>query len=137
MDSVKNNTPPPEINKCNVLYKDQEFYSKSIEAGKYKEQTDFSIEYNYFCLLSLLIIIIICISLIYNAKNKYQRNESIILYVSIIIILFISILCSSLAMTGAYDYIIKPTDLTRPCYSSKMNAILYTDEQLKDIYNNK
>jgi len=136
------NTPPPEINRCNVLYKDQEFYSKSVKNNEYKEYTNLDDEYSYSFLLSSIILTIICSILIYNAKIKYKENKSIILYIIIIIILFISIMCSSFIMltplaSDSFNYIRKPSDLTRPCYSSRINGILYTDEQLMDIYNNK
>jgi len=140
MDSVKSETPPPEINRCNVLYKDQEFYSKSVSNNEYKEYTNLD-DYTYSFLFSLIILIIICCILIYNARIKYKENKSIILYIIIIIILFMSIMSSSLLMlttstiSDGFNYIQKPNDLTRPCYSSRMNAILYSDEQLKDIYN--
>lgn len=141
MDTVKTDTLPPEINKCNVLYKDQEFYSKSVSNNDYKEYTNLD-DYSYSFLFSSIILTIICSILIYNAKIKYKENKSIILYIIIIIILFISIMCSSFTMltttiSDGLNYIQKPTDLTRPCYSSRMNAILYSDEQLRDIYNNK
>lgn len=141
MDTVKTDTLPPEINKCNVLYKDQEFYSKSVSNNDYKEYTNLD-DYSYSFLFSSIILTIICSILIYNANIKYKENKSIILYIIIIIILFISIMCSSFTMltttiSDGLNYIQKPTDLTRPCYSSRMNAILYSDEQLRDIYNNK
>lgn len=140
MDSIKKDAPPPEINRCNVLYKDQEFYSKSVSNNDYKEYNTSKNDY-YIFLFSSIIITIICTSLIYYANIKYKEKKSIILYIIIIIILFISIMCSTLSMltsTNIFDglnYIQKPSDLTRPCYSSRMNAILYSDEQLRDIYN--
>jgi hypothetical protein len=142
MDSVKTDTPPPEINRCNVLYKDQEFYSKSVKNNEYKEYTNLDDEYSYSFLSSSIILTIICSILIYNAKIKYKENKSIILYIIIIIILFMSIMCSIFIMltptaSDSFNYIRKPSDLTRPCYSSKINGILYSDEQLMDIYNNK
>jgi glucan phosphoethanolaminetransferase (alkaline phosphatase superfamily) len=142
MNSVKTNTPPPEINRCNVLYKDQEFYSKSVKNNEYKEYTNLDDEYSYSFLSSSIILTIICSILIYNAKIKYKENKSIILYIIIIIILFMSIMCSIFIMltptaSDSFNYIRKPSDLTRPCYSSKINGILYSDEQLMDIYNNK
>lgn len=142
MDSAKTDTPPPEINECNVLYKDQEFYSKSIANGQYKEYTNLD-NATYIFLFSSIILTIICSILIYNAKIKYKEHKSIVLYVIIIIILFISIMssCSTMlassSVSDAYNYIAKPNDLTRPCYSTRMNAILYSDEQLNDIYNKK
>lgn len=142
MDSVKNNTPPPEINVCNVLYKNQEFYSKSVNLGDYKEYNSDN-EYLFGCLFSSIILTIICIVLIYNAKNKYSEHKSIILYIIVIIILFIFILSSGIVMLtasdsmGLYNNIILPKDLSRPCYSNRVKAILYSDEQLNDIYNNK
>jgi glucan phosphoethanolaminetransferase (alkaline phosphatase superfamily) len=142
MDSVKTNTPPPEINKCNVLYKDQEFYSKSVKNNEYKEYTNLDDDYSYSFLSSSIILTIICFILIYNARIKYKENKSILLYIIFIIILFMCIMCSSFIMltslaSDGFNYITKPSDLTRPCYSSRINGILYTDEQLMDIYNNK
>ena len=58
MDSVKTDTPPPEINRCNVLYKDQEFYSKSVANNEYKEYTNLD-DYSYSFLLSSIILTII------------------------------------------------------------------------------
>lgn len=142
MDSVKKDITPPEINRCNVLYKDEEFYSKSVANNEYKEYTNLD-DYSYSFLFSLIILTIISSILIYNAKIKYKENKSIILYIIFIIILFMSIMCSSSMMlttstiSDGLNYIKKPNDLTRPCYSSRMNAILYSDEQLRDIYNNK
>ena len=140
MDSVKSETLPVEINRCNVLYKDQEFYSKSVANNEYKEYTNLD-DYSYSFLLSSIILTIIGSILIYNARIKYKENKSIILYIIFIIILFMSIMCSSSIMlttsliSDGFNYITKPSDLTRPCYSSRMNAILYSDEQLRDIYN--
>jgi hypothetical protein len=140
MDSVKSEILPIEINRCNVLYKDQEFYSKSVSNNNYKEYNTNKND-KYIFLFSSIVITIICSILIYNAKIKYKEKKSIMLYIIIIIILFISIMCSTLSMlisTNIFDglnYIKKPSDLTRPCYSSRMNAILYSDEQLRDIYN--
>jgi hypothetical protein len=142
MDSVKTDTPPPEINRCNVLYKDQEFYSKSVKNNEYKEYTNLD-DYSYSFLSSSIILTIICSILIYNARIKYKENKSILLYIIFIIILFMCIMCSSSIMlttsfaSDGFNYITKPSDLTRPCYSSRINGILYTDEQLMDIYNNK
>ena len=142
MDSVESETPPVEINICNVRYKNQEFYSKSVSNNEYKEYTDLD-DYSYSFLFSSIVLTIICSILIYNANIKYKENKSIILYIIIIIILLMSILCSSFTMltssliSDGLNYIQKPNDLTRPCYSSRINGILYSDEQLKDIYNNK
>ena len=143
MDSVKSETPPVEINRCNVLYKDQEFYSKSIANNDYKEYTNYEDNYSFYCLSSIILFTMIVIIIIYNAKIKYKENKSIMFYIIIIVILFMSIISSSLALItetlviNGYDYISKPINLTRPCYSTKMNAILYSDEQLNDIYNKK
>lgn len=142
MDSATKDIIPPEINRCNVLYKDQEFYSKSVSNNEYKEYTN--LDDSPYSLLSILIILtIICSILIYNARIQYKEKKSIILYIIVIMILFMSIMCSSFIMlttsliSDGFNYIRKPSDLTRPCYSSRMNAILYSDEQLRDIYNNK
>lgn len=141
MDSVKSETLPVEINRCNVLYRDQEFYSKSVSNNEYKEYTDLD-DYSYSFLFSSIVLTVTCSILIYNANIKYKEKKSIIFYIIIIIILFISIMCTIFSMlttsiSDGLNYIQKPSDLTRPCYSSRMNAILYSDEQLRDIYNNK
>lgn len=136
MDSVKDNTPPPEINKCNVLYKNKEFYSKSIAADAYEEYNYGNDTYSYYFLSSSIIVIIICVILIYSAVKKAKDNEPIIFYIIGSVLLCIFALFSGLiALTPTYIGV--PKDLTRPCYSSKVNAILYSDEQLRDIYMNK
>ena len=136
MDSVKDNTPPPEINRCNVLYKNEEYYSKSIEADENVEYNYGNDEYSYFCLSSSIILIIICVILIYSAVKKSKKNKSIIFYIIGTVLLCIFALFSGL-MALTPTYIGVPTDLIRPCYSSKVNAILYSDEQLRDIYMKK
>jgi amino acid transporter len=142
MDSVNTNTPPPEINKCNVIYKDQEYYSKSRDPNNLKTYEDNSDNSDYYyaniscCVISIIIVTILIIISI----KKYKQNKSIILYVVVITLLAISIL-SSLLIVFMSDSTLKnvgvPSDITRPCYSTKVNAILYTEEQLKDIYMNR
>jgi len=136
MDSVNDNTPPPEINKCNILYKNEEYYSKSVSSDNYKEYNYSNDEYSYSCLSSSILIIIICIILIYSSVNKSKENKSIIFYIITTVLLCICAIFSGL-IALVPSYIAVPKDLTRPCYSSKVNAILYSDEQLIDIYMKK
>jgi amino acid transporter len=139
MDSVNTNTPPPEINKCNVIYEDQEYYSKSIDPNNLKTYEDNS-DYYYSIISCCVILIIIVTILIIISIKKYKQNKSIILYVVVITLLAVSILSSLLIIfmpDTTLKYVGVPSDITRPCYSTKFNAILYTEEQLKDIYMNR
>ena len=137
MDSVKTNTLPPEINRCNVIYKGQEYYSKSNDPQSTTTYDYDNTDYYYgYITSSILITIIFIISIIFTIK-KHKQQKSIILNVIIITILGVLIL-SSTASIFMSDFIFKyvgvPQDLTRPCYSTKSNMILYTDEQLNAIY---
>jgi hypothetical protein len=135
MDSVQNNTPPPEINKCNVIYKGQEYYSPTINSDTYV-----SYQYNKqesFFILTIIsfILIVICCILVYITIKRYRKKKSIIgLVIAINTIFIIAIF---IPFTNTYNYLHIPNDLKRPCFSSKVNAILYSDEQLKDIYMKK
>ena len=132
MDSVISNTPPPEINRCNVLYKDQEYYSPSLDPDSINEY-EFDKQNGFYLLLSLsFILLVIGIILIFITIKKYKEKKEIIVYIIGICIIFLCVIL--LPLSNYTDIITLPNDLVRPCYSDKVRAILYTDEQLKDIY---
>jgi len=138
MDSVQSNTPPPEINECNVSFQGQEYYSRHVNSNSFQEYNYDKRSIMFFTLgINTFLTILIIILTIFAIKkyNKVKKFNEIVNYLLGIIILFIcALIVGSVNFSSTY---IVPNDLKRPCYSTKVNAILYSDEQLNEIYNNK